>query len=84
MQRGDGGSNDVTFAVRHTTSEGYGPGLGVYLAQRMVELHGGRLEITADGGNTVGSTAQELRQVILAEIARYRKIVTENAIKLEE
>ena len=55
VQRGasDGISNDVTFAVRHATSEGYGPGLGVYLAQRMVELHGGRLEITTDGGDTV-------------------------------
>ena len=46
-------SNDVTFAVRHAAGEGYGPGLGVYLAQRMVELHGGRLEITTDGDNTV-------------------------------
>ena len=55
VQRGvsDGISNDVTFAVRHTSNENYGPGLGVYLAQRMVELHGGRLDITTDGADTV-------------------------------
>jgi len=46
-------ATEVTFAVRHATAEGYGPGLGVYLAQRMVELHGGRLDITAEGGDTV-------------------------------
>ncbi|MBY0509533.1 MAG: PAS-domain containing protein [Rhodospirillaceae bacterium] len=43
---------DITFTVHHRAGEAYGPGLGVYLAQRMVELHGGRLEITASGGDT--------------------------------
>ena len=51
VQRTDGG--DVTFTVRHRAGEVYGPGLGVYLAQRMVELHGGRLEITAEGDETI-------------------------------
>ncbi len=46
-------SGDVTFAIRHAAGEGYGAGLGVYLAQRMVELHGGTLEISAEGGDTV-------------------------------
>ena len=51
---------------------------------RIAKLPDVMAKLEADGGNTVGSSAQELRQVILAEIARYRKIVTENAIKLEE
>jgi len=46
-------ATEVTFAVRHATAEGFGPGLGVYLAQRMVELHGGRLDITTEGGDTI-------------------------------
>ena len=50
-QRTAGG--DVTFIVRHRAGEAYGPGLGVYLAQRMVELHGGRLDITTDNGETI-------------------------------
>ncbi len=41
-------------------------------------------KLEADGGSMVGSTPQELRQVILSEIARYRKIVGDNGIKLEE
>jgi len=44
--------DEVTFAVRHT-AESYGPGLGVYLAQRMAELHGGSLDIGSDGGDTI-------------------------------
>ncbi len=46
---------EVTFAVRHAAGEGYtqsfGPGLGIYLAQRIVELHGGKLDITTEGGS---------------------------------
>ena len=50
------GPAEVTFAVRYATAENHaaaGPGLGVYLAQRIVELHGGKLEIVADGTNTI-------------------------------
>ncbi len=50
------GPAEVTFAVRYATAENHaasGPGLGVYLAQRIVELHGGKLEIVADGPNTI-------------------------------
>lgn len=51
---------------------------------RIAKLPDVMAKLEADGGNTVGSTAQELRQVILAEIARYRKIVADNGIRLEE
>ena len=48
---------EVTFAVRHIASEGYaqgfGPGLGIYLAQRIVELHGGKIDITVEEGNMI-------------------------------
>jgi signal transduction histidine kinase len=48
-----GAPAEVTFTVRHAAAQGHMPGLGVYVAQRMVELHGGRLEITTDGADTV-------------------------------
>ncbi len=44
---------EITFSVRHITDDSYNPGLGVYLAQRMAELHGGRLDITTEGTETV-------------------------------
>ena len=50
---GRGGADEVTFEVRHAAKEGYGPGLGVYLAQRMAELHGGSLAITTEDNHTV-------------------------------
>lgn len=46
-------AGEVTFIVRHRTGDTYSPGLGVYLAQRMVELHGGRLEISANNGEAL-------------------------------
>jgi len=46
-------TGNVAFTVRHRAGETYGPGLGVYLAQRMVELHGGTLEITTENDDTL-------------------------------
>jgi len=46
-------SEQVTFSVRHIATESFGPGLGVYLAQRIVELHGGQLTISTEGDETV-------------------------------
>ena len=40
--------------------------------------------IEADGGFMVGSTPAQFREVIVTEIARFRKIVQENNIVLEE
>jgi light-regulated signal transduction histidine kinase (bacteriophytochrome) len=38
------------FAVRHNArSEARGLGLGIYLAQRIAELHGGALELAVEG-----------------------------------
>ena len=37
-----------------------------------------------DGAEMVGSTPAQLRQVVVTESARWRKIVQENGIKLEE
>jgi signal transduction histidine kinase len=45
--------SEVIFAVRHAAGDNFNPGLGVYLAQRIVELHGGTLEISPDGDNTI-------------------------------
>ncbi len=48
------GERLVVFAVRHRSNgEARGPGLGVYLAQRIAELHGGKLEIMSDGEDSV-------------------------------
>ena len=41
-------------------------------------------KLEADGGSMVGSTPQQFRQVLLAEMARYKKLVQETGIKLEE
>jgi len=40
-------------------------------------------KLEADGGSMVGSTPQQFRQVLLAEMARYRKLVQDTGIKLE-
>ncbi len=41
--------DDVTFSVRHAANGQTHAGLGVYLAQRIAELHGGSLTTDADG-----------------------------------
>ncbi len=41
-------------------------------------------KLEADGGIVVGSTPAQFREVITSEIARYRKIVGDTGIKLEE
>lgn len=41
-------------------------------------------KLESDGGSMVGSTPQQFRQVLLAEMARYKKLVQETGIKLEE
>ena len=41
-------------------------------------------KLEADGGTMVGSTPQQFRQVLTAEMARYRKLVQDTGIKLEE
>ena len=41
-------------------------------------------KLEADGGLMVGSTPAQFRQVIASEIARYKKIVADTGIKLEE
>jgi len=46
-------TDQVIFSVRHKAMDSFGPGLGVYLAQRIVELHGGQLSITTDGDDAV-------------------------------
>lgn len=51
---------------------------------RIAKLPDVMAKLEADGGAMIGSSPQELRQVILAEIARYRKIVGDNGIRLEE
>ncbi len=40
--------------------------------------------MAADSAEMVGSTPEQLRQQLATEVARYRKIVTENNMKLEE
>ena len=40
--------------------------------------------IEADGGFMVGSTPAQFRQIIASEVTRYRKIVQEGGIKLED
>ena len=40
--------------------------------------------IEADGGVTVGNTPEQFRNLIVTEIVRYRKIIQDNKIKLEE
>ena len=47
-------SGEVVFAVRHTArSEARGLGLGIYLAQRIAELHGGALELAVEADESV-------------------------------
>ncbi len=48
-KRESGANSDVTFAVRHTSNGHTKGGLGVYLAQRIAELHGGNLKTDTDG-----------------------------------
>jgi signal transduction histidine kinase len=48
-QRDDLTKGDVIFAVRHAANGQTHAGLGVYLAQRTAELHGGALTTDADG-----------------------------------
>ncbi len=44
----------VVFAVRYQAdAEARGQGLGIYLAQRIAELHGGALELATEGGESV-------------------------------
>ena len=40
--------------------------------------------IEADGGFMVGSTPAQFRQIIASEVTRYRKIVQEGGIKLND
>ncbi len=52
VQRTD--ADDVVFSVRHKAKGGaQAPGLGVYLAQRIAELHGGALDIAHDGDESL-------------------------------
>ena len=52
VQRADG--DKVVFSVRHKAKDGaQAPGLGVYLAQRIAELHGGALDIKHDGAESL-------------------------------
>ena len=44
---------DVVFAVRHAVGDNPAQGLGVYLAQRIIELHGGTLDVTITNGQIV-------------------------------
>ena len=41
-------------------------------------------KLEADGGSMVGSTPQQLRQVIVSEMSRYKKLIQDTGIKLEE
>ncbi len=47
------GNDEVTFTERHAVSEIASPGLGIYLAQRMVELHGGTLDMHGEDMDSV-------------------------------
>ena len=40
--------------------------------------------ILADGGNPVGNTPQQFKKAYLAEIAHWKKVVTDNNIQVEE
>jgi len=40
-------------------------------------------KLEADGGTMVGSSPQQFRQVLLAEMARYKKLVQDTGIKME-
>ena len=52
VQRTDTG--DVVFSVRHKAKDGaQAPGLGVYLAQRIAELHGGALDMKNEGDQSL-------------------------------
>jgi signal transduction histidine kinase len=47
-------AGEVVFEVRHTArSDARGLGLGIYLAQRIAELHGGALELAVEGEESV-------------------------------
>ena len=50
-QRNGNSEGDVTFAVRHAANAQTHAGLGIYLAQRIAELHGGELTTDADGAD---------------------------------
>ena len=50
-ERDDLTKGDVTFTVRHAANGQTHAGLGVYLAQRIAELHGGALTTDADGAD---------------------------------
>ncbi len=49
--RDENSKNDVTFSVRHAANGQTHAGLGIYLAQRIAELHGGALTADADGAD---------------------------------
>lgn len=51
---------------------------------RIAKLPDVMAKLEADGGSMVGSTPQQLRQVIVSEMSRYRKLIQDTGIKLEE
>ncbi len=50
-ERDSTAKGDVTLAIRHAANGQTHAGLGVYLAQRIAELHGGHLTTDADGSD---------------------------------